>query len=426
MRTLVVVAVVFGTLVSCSVESPVSGPTWNRDIAPVIMEQCVNCHRPGGIAPFSLLSYDEVVANQDLIVFSVTNRWMPPWNLDNSGECKSYQQARWLDDEEIALISGWVAAGSPRGEPATREWTSPEPDALDDDAVYLEMAEPYTPTPQPGFPSDDFRCFFLEPGNARDAYVTGFELFPGAPQEVHHMLLFSLLNSRSEAEAQALDDEDDVAGWPCFAGAGPGIEERDILLAAVWAPGTNVMRYPAQTGLLIPGSHRMVMQVHYDLFAGPVPDLTGIKVALADTVEHQAALVPLSDESFELPPREPVVGFNFSHPFAGLSEPLVMYGLFPHMHTLGQTLRVTKRTIDDDGDGECLGDVQRWDFSWQEIAFYDEPTIINPSEELDVRCTWDTSDRAATTVWGEAAEEEMCLVYIYVSRANGGPLSDVL
>jgi mono/diheme cytochrome c family protein len=429
MRSVVVVGAL-ALVVGC--EGPAEGPTgttYHADVEPLLMTHCASCHQAGGIAPFALLTYDDAFANKDAIAFSVANRRMPPWNLDNTGDCKTYRDARWLEDDEIALITGWVDNGAPEGERPGQALAPPPPDHLDDEgAVYLEMAEPYTPTPQPDFPGDDYRCFFLDPGNTADAFVTGFEIVPGQPQEVHHMLLFSLLETDAEQQAQALDDDDPAPGWTCFGAAGDGVDEGDILLLAGWAPGTNVKRYPEGTGIFVPANRRMVMQIHYNLLGGAAPDLTGIKVALEATVDKQAMLLPLADDSFELPPNEPLVTFDFSQSLFGLAEPLEVHGVFPHMHKMGQTLRVTKGAIGDlDGsDAECLADVPRWDFSWQEVAFYDEPVLVDGSNQIDVTCTWDTSGRTTPTFWGEGTSDEMCLAFVYVTRTNGGPVSDLL
>ncbi|MDP2345859.1 MAG: hypothetical protein Q8O67_33275 [Deltaproteobacteria bacterium] len=429
MRTaLIVVSVIAAATTACENPEP-TGTTYHKDIAPLIQTNCNSCHQPGGIAPFELLTYDDVFTNKDAIAFSVANRRMPPWNLDNTGDCKTYKDARWLDDDDVALIVDWVAAGAREGTRPGQALTPPEPDRLDDDnAIYLEMAEPYTPTPQPESPTDDYRCFFLEPGNTADAFVTGFEIVPGQPQEVHHMLLFSLLEAGTEAQAQALDDDDELPGWTCFGAAGDGIDEDELLMVAGWAPGSNVQRYPAGTGVLVPANRRMVMQIHYNLLSGAVPDLTGVKVAFEATVDKEAMLLPLADDSFELPPNEPLVTFDFTQSLFGLTEPLEVHGVFPHMHTMGQTLRVERRPIGDvDGsDLECLVDVPRWDFSWQQLAFYDEPVLLDGADQVDVTCAWDTSGRTAPTFWGESTTDEMCLVFVYVTRVNGGPLSDIL
>lgn len=407
-----------------------SGTTYHKDIAPLVMNNCASCHQEGGIAPFPLLTYDDVVANKDSIAFSVSNRLMPPWTLDNTGACQTFENARWLSDDEIALFVDWINDGAVEGEKPGQALTPPAPDALEDDnAIYVEMQEPYLPAPQPGNPTDDYRCFFLDPGLDADAYVTGFEIVPGQAQEVHHMLLFALLEDGTEADAQALDDEDPAPGWTCFGAAGDGVSQDEILLVAGWAPGTNVMRYPENTGVYVPGRRRMVMQIHYNLLAGePVADLTGLKIAFAPSVANDALLLPVADDGFELPPNQPVVDYKSTTSLFGLPEPLLVHGIFPHMHVMGQQLKIEKRPIGETGDDnvECLGDVQHWDFHWQQLAFYDEPVVVDGGNQLDLKCTWDTTGRTENTYWGEGTTDEMCLVFAYVTRAQGGSVIDLL
>lgn len=414
---------------ACPTEPAPLAATYHNDIAPLMLNNCVSCHQAGGIAPFPLVTFDDVVANKDAIAFSVAARLMPPWTLDNSGDCQTYQDARWLDDDEIDTIVAWVKAGAVEGTQPGQALSLPAPDQLEDEnAIYIEMAEPYTPTPHPEYPTDDYRCFFLEPGNVNDAYVTGFEIVPGQPQEVHHMLLFSLLEEGTEADAQAMDDAEEGPGWTCFGAAGDNVRQDEILLVAGWAPGTNVMRYPAGTGVFVPGGRRMVMQIHYNLLGGAVEDLTGLKIALAPEVERDAVMLPLADDSFALAPNQPSVSHRFTQSLFGLPENLLLHGIFPHMHTMGQTLKVDLRPIGETGsdDVECLGDVQRWDFHWQQLAIYDQPIALNGGHQIDVECTWDTSGRTTETFWGEGTTDEMCLVFAYITREQPGSVVELL
>ena len=127
---------------------PPSTATYHKDIAPLVMNHCASCHQEGGIGPFPLLTYDDVVANKDSIAFSVQNRLMPPWTLDNSGACQTFQEARYLNDDEVALVVNWVNDGAVEGEKPGQALTPPAPDSLDDEnAVYVEMDVPYQPRP---------------------------------------------------------------------------------------------------------------------------------------------------------------------------------------------------------------------------------------------------------------------------------------
>src|SRR5262245_10239032 len=90
--------------------------TFARDVAPIVYANCAYCHRPGEVAPFSLLSYKDARPWARAIKQQVVQRQMPPWNADpHYGD---FRNARRLTDEEIATIGAWVDAGAPEGNPA--------------------------------------------------------------------------------------------------------------------------------------------------------------------------------------------------------------------------------------------------------------------------------------------------------------------
>lgn len=420
-RMFLAVAVV-SFVVACKEE--VVGVTYHKDIAPLFARECVQCHQDGGIAPFSLVTYQEAAANAEAAAIFTQARLMPPMTVDASGSCRTYQDARYLTDDEIALIEEWAVSGAPEGEPPVVPLEIPPVDALTDANLFVEMAEPYTPKGSEEFPNDDYRCFFLN-GPEEDAYITGFEIEAGQPHEVHHMLLLSTLSPGAEEAAQALDDQDALPGWECFS---TPIDE-DIMLLAGWAPGTNVMRYPDDTGLFVPGGRKMIMQIHYNLLAGPaLPDLTRLKLRTTPTVGKEGALFPIVDTDMAIPAGQTEAKFGFQQPLAGLPEDLQVHGVFPHMHQLGTTLRFDLRALGDEDNSEgafCMADVPRWDFNWQQLFLYEDPIVVTPADVLTVECTYDTSSRSDTVFWGEGTQDEMCLVFVYVTRASGGPLNEL-
>lgn len=101
-------------IVACTPTVPFT--TYHDDVAPLFAAQCVGCHQAGGIGPFPLATYADVVAHKDEVVFSIQTRRMPPFTLDNSGACQTFRDARWLSDAEIALVTSWVADGAAEGD----------------------------------------------------------------------------------------------------------------------------------------------------------------------------------------------------------------------------------------------------------------------------------------------------------------------
>jgi len=384
-----------------------SGPRFYEDVAPILADNCVSCHRAGGVAPFSLITYEDAVSNAAAMPSQVRSRQMPPWGADNSGACNTYQDARWLTDAEIATITAWAEGDQRKGDPAAAPaLPGPLPGLPRVDAT-AAMPEAYTADPKL---SDDYRCFIVDPGLAQDAYLTGFEVRPGEPSVVHHMLLFQLETAEAETAAANLDAQSAGPGYTCFGGAGPST---GTSLIGVWAPGVRAATYPAGTGLPVKGGHKMIMQIHYHNHGTPLADKTSVDLMTESTVTNRSFLYLLPAPNLYLPPGQPSVAVTNQFQIPALLGQYNVWGVFPHMHTRGRTLRVDNTHA---GQTQCLTDVPRWDFNWQQGYFYEgAPRIAGGGDTLRITCTYDTSAEAQPITWGEGTDDEMCLAFLYVS-----------
>ena len=88
-------------------------PTWKNGVAQIIFDNCGTCHRDGGIAPFSLLTYDEAYEERFDIGDAVEHREMPPWLPDP--DYRHFKDEKVLSDEEYNTILDWVENGAPKG-----------------------------------------------------------------------------------------------------------------------------------------------------------------------------------------------------------------------------------------------------------------------------------------------------------------------
>src|SRR5581483_7264125 len=89
--------------------------TFNKDVAPIVWSRCAVCHRPGAIAPFSLITYDDVFRHRTQIADLTARRVMPPWKpRAGSGE---FEDDRRLSDAELSTLQNWIASGAPEGDP---------------------------------------------------------------------------------------------------------------------------------------------------------------------------------------------------------------------------------------------------------------------------------------------------------------------
>ena len=174
-----VVSVVVGLVATSASAQSASGsatPTFNKDVAPIFYENCTTCHRPGDIAPMSLLTYKEARPWARSIATKVKDGSMPPWHADPA--VGRFVNERRLSDAEKATIVKWATSGAPEGDakdlppaPAYKEgWTIGEPDAL------LSMQEDY---PIPATGTVPYQYFEVPANYAEDRWIQAWELRPG-------------------------------------------------------------------------------------------------------------------------------------------------------------------------------------------------------------------------------------------------------
>src|SRR5262245_290074 len=143
-------------------------PTFATDVAPICMRSCVQCHRPGQVAPMSLLTYEDARPWARSIKTRVTKREMPPWNLDPTVGIKEILDDPSLSDLEVQTVAKWVDVGAPKGDladmpkaptfPNLDEWSIGEPD-------FVITAPEWT---QPAKGADWFGDFYVDSGLTED------------------------------------------------------------------------------------------------------------------------------------------------------------------------------------------------------------------------------------------------------------------
>jgi hypothetical protein len=395
-------------LLFCACETePV--PTWHTDVAPLLASRCAGCHADNAIGGFSLTRYEEAASRAPEIATLTAGRIMPPWGVDASGTCGTYQDARWLSDDEIALLARWADAGAPEGDPSRAQAIVVD-DALPiNPTTTIKSETSYTPN---ATRPDDYRCFIVEPANASDAFLTAFRVRPQRADMVHHVILFAVDEESGETRAAELDDAEEGPGYTCFGGASVA-GARPV---AGWAPGVPVMRYPDDTGVRLISGRKMIMQVHYNTShaATVQSDQSEVDLELVDEVREEGLIVGLADTTLSLPPGEASIESVYDMPLQSMGLPLGVFvrGVFPHMHTRGTKMHFE---IVREGESDCAVDVPRWDFDWQQFYFYDEPLYLYPTDTLRLSCTYSTLDETEELHFGEGTGDEMCLMGLYVT-----------
>src|SRR5467141_4146139 len=126
---LLMIAIIAGAASASAQTVSEQQPTFTKDVAPILQRSCQNCHRPGSVAPMSLLTYEEARPWARSIKQRVSAREMPPWGIDRNVGIQQFKNDISLTDDEVAKIAKWVDDGSPRGNladmPAPRRFEDP-------------------------------------------------------------------------------------------------------------------------------------------------------------------------------------------------------------------------------------------------------------------------------------------------------------
>lgn len=383
--------------------------TWHRDVKPLVDSACASCHQDGGIAPFSLTTYEDVAALSAAVADAVADRRMPPWGADSS--LQEYLDDRSLSDEQIDAIVGWIDAGMPEGDPGDyAALPATERPSLERVDATIEMLGAYAPDFSDS--PDQYRCFVLDWPLDETGFVTGLDVQPGNEAIVHHVIAF-LAPPEQVAAYAALDDADPGDGYDCY--GGPGGDAQASWIGG-WVPGKEASVMPAGTGIEIAPGSKVILQVHYnDSGEDGASAQTSADVQIASSVEWPAGIQPFTDMDWVdggemvIPAGSEGARYTFS---MQIPADLRLYSGGLHMHTLGRSGRLWVERAD--GSTEWLLSVPAWDFTWQQSYWLAEPVDFSAGDRLGVECVFDNPGDE-DVAWGEGTDDEMCLGLIYMS-----------
>ena len=407
--------------------------TFNNQISRLFQAHCQVCHHPGEVAPFSLMNYESAKPWAWAIKGTTAARYMPPWRpVPGHGE---FIGERRLDEVEIDLIARWVDAGAPEGDPAdlpeplvfNEEWTLGDPDLI------LDVPE-YTPNPNG---EDDYRCFSVPVPTDTAKSITKVEVRPGNRGIVHHLILFGDPTGQSAALEAAAGGA--ASGYECFGDPGfgfDGIEGVESYIQGGWAPGYRPQVLPEGSGYYLRAGGRIAVQIHYHPDGTQQTDRTRIGLHFSEEPTAENVLVlPVLNRDFEIPPGaenyEVTAELALGNPrylildtfLRNLSKPLFpveVISVLPHMHLLGQEIRMDK--ISADGGETPMIYIDDWDFDWQDLYTYVEPVLLESTDVLKVRAWYDNSasnprnpnNPPRAVGWGNGTNDEMCIVFFLV------------
>src|SRR5438105_3637835 len=381
---------------AAAAQPPVSFAT---DVAPILSARCAACHRPGGIGPFDLITYDDAKRHAAQIGVATARRLMPPWKPSpGKGD---FQDERRLTDRELDTLQRWIAAGAPEGSGAGRAGVAPIdsharlPTSLSPDArlptprapgdawqlgtpdLVVRMPDAYS-VPADG--PDVFRTFVIPIPTGAPRYVRGLEFRPGNARVVHHANL-GIDRTRSSRQLDARDPEPGYAGGM----------ERDArypegqLLG--WTPGQAAHRVPDGTQWRLEAGSDLIVQLHLQptgkretvqlsagfYFTDDPPTRTPVGLRLgSETIDIPAGTDAWAiADRYQLPVDVDVVAIQ------------------PHAHNLARTMQAM--AILPDGATAWLIAIDDWDFRWQDVYRYRTPVALPKGSVITMAYVYDNS-----------------------------------
>jgi hypothetical protein len=407
--------------------------TYAADIAPLMAQHCQGCHQPGGVGPFSLLTYNDVVNRAASVKEAVVSRYMPhgvSMRMDTGCALPStFEGPRELTQREIDLVAKWVDLGTPFGdtnqlpsvpELPPGEWLMGDPDFE-------------TPNNADGFTlpanldRDVFRRFVVAPEFDGDRFITGFEALPDTPAAgnglahvVHHVTLFVNPGGEAFAQEQAFAASDPQVPGPGFEGDFDGYS---ALLVGMWFPGSEPLLLREGLGVRVPEGAALVFEVHYSPTDTAIVDRTRIGIRIATEVTEELGVGLVRNIEFMVPADDPAYIVQAERV---LEAPLTLHSITPHQHQLGTDFRVELDL--PGGESRCLADVA-WDFEHQATYRLKTPLQLGAGTRIRTTCTYDNSIDNPNQIhfppqdipFGAVADHEMCQLTIASTSAAAPP-----
>ncbi len=415
--------------------------TWYQDVAPIVAEHCMGCHRPDGIGPFDLTVYDTAAENAGRMIDQIDKGAMPPFDAREEADCTP--RFGWVDDPrlsdaEIETIRTWIDDGLAEGTVA--EIPQPPNTELAGVTKTLTPAVPYTVVGT----RDQFVCYVLDP-QTQGTWLTGLQVRPGNSLVVHHVVVTELVPG---AEHDATVAAHGIGmPWDCSQTPTPG-----GLVVNIWTPGNQPMQTSGELAVPLVAGAKLVMQLHYHPTGNSAdPDATSIDLRTSSVWPQKMyfvgafgneltapALLPDPDDRTTAAPEFRIPANAADHaehmritvPQLGDLDEVQLYSVNPHMHMVGTHIAATVErpaARGNDPQNECLAN-GAWNFDWQRTYIYDAPLAelptLRPGDVIDLQCTWDNTldnpfvQRALADAGlvapidinlGESSLDEMCL-----------------
>jgi hypothetical protein len=346
-------------------ESP---PDFASEIAPIIIENCADCHRQGGVGPFALDSYIMLLGWSPMIKEVLLNKRMPPTQVDPYiGHSES---ARYLDPTDVQTLVHWINNRAPRGDSEVdplevfaaqdrSEWLFGEPDFI--------VTGSRNEIPSIGvmdYVYDDVELPFTE-----DKWLRAIQYIAGDESVLHHLVTFV-----------TAPDED-------FWGDERISESVTRRFVGSYLPGkTNAIAFDEGTGVLVPQGHRLSMQFHYVTNGQSTIDETQFGLYFSDELNLKERLTHAVASRFLLPPNANDFELQAEQQ---VDQDIIVTGVRARMNFRGKRMKFVVEN--PQGQTRELFSVPAYNYGWQPDYLLDEAEPVAAGSILRVIGAFDNS-----------------------------------
>jgi Flp pilus assembly protein TadD len=381
--------------------STAEAQTFTKDVAPIVFDACVSCHRDGGPGPFPLTTYDDVRRRATQIAQVTRTRYMPPWKVHE--DVGQFVGQRLLTAREIGTLTQWAKNGAPEGDPRdlpplpkhAEGWLLGKPDLV---------VKPEAAFTLPAQETDAFRIFAIRIPVSKRTYVTGIEFHPGNPRVVHHA---NIRIDRTPA-TRKLDEADPLPGYDGLMPRSAEYPEGHFL---GWTPGQVApLVQPELAWTLEPGSD-LVVQLHMPPTGAAEDVWPEIGFHFTDREPRQMpTILRLGSQGIDIPPGESRYVVRDSYV---LPVDAQLLAIQPHAHYRARQI-IGIATLPD-GTDRHLMHIPDWDFRWQHVYRVVTPIALPKGTRLSMQYTYDNSasnprnpeSPPARVLWGQRSRDEM-------------------
>ena len=293
--------------------------TFTKDVAPIFYKNCAAYHRPGEVAPMSLLTYKDARPWAKAIREKVVEKQMPPWHADpRHGE---WLNDRRLSQEAIDTIAKWVDGGAREGDPKD---LPPAPEYAE--GWRIGKPDQTFSIPEQAVPADgvvSYQYLTVQTNFKEDRWITAAEIRSTGHDVVHHVIVFVQEPGATRAEGRLL---------------------------VGFAPGEQPLMFAPGFAKKVPAGSNLVFQVHYTPNGTAARNISTVGLIYAKTpVKYAVVTRPVLETRFVIPAGDPNYEVKSSYTF---TEPAHLDSFMPHMHLRGKDF--VYRAVFPDGTSKIL------------------------------------------------------------------------